>query len=96
MPRIVEHRSALPNSRIVAVHVRKSVNTIPAVFAEVAVEAMGGKVDPGPFRQPLPVEEAYLQALSHAEQAGITVVWIDDPYRLFPPDKRPPVNPQPR
>jgi hypothetical protein len=29
------------------------------------------------------------QALAYAERAGLTVIWIDDPGGLFPPEKRP-------
>ncbi len=38
---------------------------------------------------PLPVADAFLQALAYAEQASVACVWIDDPGRYFPPEKRP-------
>ncbi len=89
MVRIVEHRSALPNGIVFAVHVRRDPSAEPSIFARVAVEVFGQSQSPDAFPERLPVDEAFLQALSYAERAGITVVWIDDPHGLFPPDKRP-------
>jgi hypothetical protein len=89
MPRIVEHRSALPNGPIIALHIRTEAGGDPAVFATVAVEVFGQRVNPDEFPGRLPVSDAYLQALAYAERSGIAVIWIDDPLRLFPPDKRP-------
>lgn len=89
MPRVVEHRAALPNSKVVVVRVRRSVNTIPPVYAEIAVEVMGREIEPKPLPQLLPVPEAYLRALEYAERASITVLFVDDPYRFFPPEARP-------
>jgi hypothetical protein len=87
--RIIEHRSALPNGLIMAVHVRHDPDADPSVFARVAIELFGQSQYPDTFQESLPVEEAFLQALAYAERAGITVVWIDDPGRHFPPNKRP-------
>ncbi len=89
MVRIIEHRSALPNGLILAVHVRHDPDAEPSVFANLAVELFGQPQPPDTFPERLPVEEAFLQALSYAERAGITVIWLDDPGRHFPPDKRP-------
>lgn len=89
MTRIVEHRSALPNGPVVCVHVRRDPDSDHAVFASVALEVFGQSPDPDAFPQRLPVEEAFLHALSYAERAGVAVVWIDDPHSLFPPTKRP-------
>lgn len=89
MVRIAEHRSALPTGPILAVHVRHDGNAEPAVFAHIAVEVFGQRAHPDAFPERMPVEEAFLQALAYAERAGLTVIWIDDPGRLFPPDKRP-------
>jgi hypothetical protein len=47
------------------------------------------RIDPEAFPQPLPVADAFLQALAYAERAGISCVWIDDPGGHFPPEKRP-------
>jgi hypothetical protein len=57
--------------------------------ARLAVELFGRTVHPDAFPESLPVDEAFLQALAYAERAGITIVWIDDPGRHFPPEKRP-------
>ncbi|MEK4031524.1 hypothetical protein WOA01_00185 [Methylocystis sp. IM2] len=89
MVRIVEHRSALPNGPILAVHVRHDANSEPPVFAHVAVEVFGQSAHPDAFPEHMPAEEAFLQALAYAERAAIAVVWIDDPGGHFPPDKRP-------
>jgi hypothetical protein len=90
MPRIVEHRSGLPNGPIVAVHVCRDANVGPPLFATVAVEVFGRNPSPDAFPEQLPVAEAFLdEALAYAERADIPVVWIGDPLRLFPPDKRP-------
>jgi hypothetical protein len=89
MTRIVEHRSALPNGAIVAVHIRRDANATPAVFAQVAVEVFGRSPAPGAFPQRLLLDEGFLEALAFAEREGIAVVWINDPLGLFPPDKRP-------
>ena len=89
MVRIVEHRSALPNGPILAVHVRHDANAEPAVSAHIAVEVFGQTAHPDALPRHMPVEEAFLQALAYAERAGLTVVWIDDPGGFFPPDKRP-------
>ncbi len=89
MVRIIEHRSALPNGLILAMHVRHDPNGDPSVFAELAVELFGQRQSPEAFSERLPVDEAFLQALAYAESAGITILWLDDPGRHFPPDKRP-------
>lgn len=82
MVRIIEHRSALPNGLILAVHVRHDPNADPSVFAKVAVELFGQSQSPETFLERLPVEEGFLQALAYAEHAGITVIWIDDHLKL--------------
>jgi hypothetical protein len=89
MPRIVEHRSALPNGPVVEVHVRHDAGADPAVFATIAVTVYGQNPDPDAFPERLPVTDAFLQALAYAERAGITVVWLDDPGGHFPPENRP-------
>ncbi|WP_363348859.1 hypothetical protein [Methylocystis echinoides] len=89
MVRIVEHRSALPNGPILAVHVRHDADVEPHVFARIAVEVFGQSAHPDAFSERMPVEKAFLQALAYAEHAGLTVLWIDDPGQHFPPDKRP-------
>ncbi|CAJ0854508.1 hypothetical protein AMST5_00747 [freshwater sediment metagenome] len=89
MVRIVEHRSALPNGPILAVHVRHGGNAEPAIFAHLAVEVFGQSAHPAAFPERMPVEEAFLQALAYAKRAGLTVIWIDDPGGFFPPKKRP-------
>jgi hypothetical protein len=89
MIRIIEHRSALPNALILAVHVRHDANADPPVFAHVAVELFGRNQMPDAFPERLAVEEAFIQALAYAERAAITVVWIVDPGGHFPPDTRP-------
>lgn len=89
MVRIIEHRSALPSGLILAMHVRHDPIADPSVFAELAVELFGQSQPPQAFPERLPVEEAFFQALAYAERAGITVVWLDDPGRHFPPEKRP-------
>ncbi len=89
MVRIIEHRSALPNGLILAMHVHHDPDADPSVFAKLAVELFGQPQSPEAFPERMPVEEAFLQALAHAERAGMTVVWIDDPGGHFPPEKRP-------
>jgi hypothetical protein len=89
MTRIVEHRSALPNGPVIEVHVRPCATAEPPIVATVNVSVFGQDPDPTAFPERLPVNDAFLQALAYAERAGITVVWIDDPNGLFPPDKRP-------
>jgi hypothetical protein len=89
MTRIVEHRSALPNGPIVAVHIRRDATATPRVFAQVAVEVFGRSEVPGAFTERLPVDEGFIEALAFAERESIAVVWIDDPLGLFPPEKRP-------
>lgn len=92
MTRIIEHRSALPNGPVVAIRVRQDPGAIPSVFAEVAVEVFGHNPHPDAFPDRLPVEEAFLQALDYAKRAAVTVIWIDDPNGLFPPEKRPTIE----
>jgi hypothetical protein len=87
--RIVEHRSALPNGPIIALHIRRDANAEPSIFARVAIEVFGRSPAPDAFPERLPVADAFLQALSYAERQGIAVMWIDDPLGLFPPQKRP-------
>lgn len=89
MVRIIEHRSALPNGLVLAVHVRHDPGADPSLFAKVAVELFGQSQYPDAFPERLPVKEAFLQALTYAERSFIPVVWIDDPGGYFPPDKRP-------
>jgi hypothetical protein len=89
MIRIVEHRSALPNGPVVCVHVRNDPSASPGLYARVAVEVFGQNPVPDAFPPRLPVEDAFLQAVEYAESAGIAVVWIDDPGRHFPWEKRP-------
>jgi hypothetical protein len=40
-------------------------------------------------RLDIPVADAFLDAVRFAEENGIPFVWVNDPHRLFPPDKRP-------
>ncbi len=40
-------------------------------------------------RLDIPVTDAFLDAVRFAEERGIPFVWVNDPHRLFPPDKRP-------
>lgn len=89
MVRIIEHRSALPNGPIIAVHVRCGANANDPVLAQVAIEVFGRSPSPDTFPDRLPVRDAFLQALAYAERAGIAVIWLDDPLGLFPPEKRP-------
>ncbi len=89
MVRIIEHRSALPNGLILAMHVRYDPNADPCVFAKVAVELFGQSQYPDAFPERQPADEAFQQALAYAERAWIPVLWIDDPGRYFPPEKGP-------
>jgi hypothetical protein len=89
MVRIVEHRSALPNGLILAVHVCHDPSADPSIFAKVAIELFGQSQYPDTFPETLPVEDAFLRALAYAERSWIPVVWIDDPGGFFPPEKRP-------
>jgi hypothetical protein len=57
MVRIIEHRSALPNGPILAVHVRHDGNAEPAVSAHIAVEVFGQAPHPDAFPAHMPVEE---------------------------------------
>ena len=38
-----------------------------------------------------PVDEVFRDAIRYAVEHGIPFVWVNDPQRLFPPDKRPPL-----
>jgi hypothetical protein len=87
MTRIVEHRSALPFGTVVEVHVHRGPVDDAPVLATVNVTKF--KLDLESFVDPLPVADAFLQALAYAERAGIACVWIDDPDGHFPPEKRP-------
>jgi hypothetical protein len=89
MVRIVEHRSALPNGPVVRVQVRDDPSASPSIYASIAVEVFGQNPVPDAFPPRLPVEAAFLQAVEYAERVGIAVVWIDDPGRHFPWEKRP-------
>lgn len=93
MPRIVEHRSALPNGPIVALHVRAEAGGEPSVVGRVALEVFGQPVSGEEFPERLPVAAAFAQALAYAERIGVAIIWIDDPLRLFPPDQRPVIAP---
>jgi hypothetical protein len=89
MTRIVEHRSALPFGTVVEVHVHRGpVGDMPTL-ATINVTKFSSRPDPDSFVDPLPVADAFLQALAYAERAGIACVWIDDPDGHFPPEKRP-------
>lgn len=89
MTRIVEHRSALSFGPAVELHVRcNPVREFP-IYATVEVSSYGAPLEPKPFPEILPVTDAFLQALAHAERVGIACVWIDDPGGHFPPEKRP-------
>jgi hypothetical protein len=89
LPRIIEHRSALPNGPVVEVHVHRDAGADPVVYAMINVTVFGKNPDPEAFPERLPVADAFLAAVTYAERAGITVVWIDDPGGHFPPEKRP-------
>jgi hypothetical protein len=89
LPRIIEHRSALPFGPVVEVRVRHDADAETAVFATVRISVFGASPDPEAFPQPLPAADAFLQALAYAERSGIACVWIDDPGGHFPPEKRP-------
>jgi hypothetical protein len=86
MPRIVEHRSALPNSPVVEMHVPYNPECEFPVHAKVESSLHRAHLEPKPFSEILPVADAFLQALACAERAGTTVVWIDDSGGR--PDKR--------
>jgi hypothetical protein len=89
LPRIIEHRSALPFGPVVEVHVRHDADAEPPVFATVKISVFGASPDPEAFPERLPAADAFLQALAYAERVGIACVWIDDPGGHFPPEKRP-------
>ena len=89
MPRIVEHRSALPNGPVVELHVQYDPECEFPVHARVEISLHCAHLEPKPFPEILPVADAFLQALAYAERAGISVVWIDDPGGYFPPHNRP-------
>ncbi len=89
MTRIVEHRSALPFGTVVEVHVHRGPVADTPMLATVNVTKFSSRPDPDSFIDPLPVADAFLQALAYAERAGIACVWIDDPDGHFPPEKRP-------
>jgi hypothetical protein len=89
MTRIVEHRSALPFGTVVEVHVHRGPVADTPILATVNVTKFSSRPDPDSFVDPLPVADAFLQALAYAERAGIACVWIDDPDGHFPPEKRP-------
>jgi hypothetical protein len=92
MVRIVEHRSALPNGPVVCVHVRQDMTADPSIYARVTVEVFVQSPVPDAFPPRLPVEDAFRQAVTYAECVGIAVIWIDDPGRHFPREKRPEVD----
>lgn len=85
MTRIVEHRSALPFGPVVEVHVRHDAERDSPVYATVLVQTFGQNPDPEAFPPRLPVDDAFVQALGYAEQAGIACVWINDPRGYSPP-----------
>jgi len=89
MTRIVEHRSALPFGTVVEVHVHRGPVADTPMLATVNVTKFSSRPDPDSFVDPLPVADAFLQALAYAERAGIACVWIDDPDGHFAPEKRP-------
>ncbi len=89
MTRVIEHRSALPFWPVVEVHVRHDGDAVPATYAMINVSVFGQNPDPDAFPQALPAADTFLQAIAYAERAGIAAVWIDDPGRYFPPEKRP-------
>jgi hypothetical protein len=89
MTRIVEHRSALPLGTVVEVHVHRGPVADAPVPATVDVTKFNSRLDLESFVDPVPVADAFLQALAYAERAGIACVWIDDPDGHFPPEKRP-------
>lgn len=92
MVRIVEHRSALPNGPVVCVHVRQDMAADPSIYARVSVEVFGQSPVPHAFPPRLPVEDAFRQAVTYAECVGIAVIWVDDPGRHFPREKRPEID----
>jgi uncharacterized cupredoxin-like copper-binding protein len=77
MTRIVEHRSALPFGTVVEVHVHRGPVADMPMLATVNVTMFSSRPDPDSFVDPLPVADAFLQALAYAERAGIACVWID-------------------
>jgi hypothetical protein len=89
LPRIIEHRSALPFGPVVEVHVRHDVDAETPVIATISVVTFGATPDPEAFPQPLVAADALLQALDYVERVGIACVWINDPGGHFPPEKRP-------
>jgi len=89
MTRIVEHRSALPFGTVVEVHVHRGPVADTPMLATVHVTKFSSRLDSDSFVDPLPVADAFLQAIAYAERAGIACVWIDDPDGHFPPEKRP-------
>ncbi|MGP0086981.1 MAG: hypothetical protein ACLP0B_25690 [Steroidobacteraceae bacterium] len=89
MTRIVEHRTALPFGPAMEVHVHYPSEAEFPVHATVEISEYGARLEPRPFPDPLPVADAFLQALAYAERVGIACVWIDDPGGHFPPEKHP-------
>ncbi len=91
--RIIEHRIALPNGPVVAVHVLRKATSEAPILATIEASLFGEPLDPELFpTEPLPAADAFLQALAYAERAGIACVWINDPGGYFPPEKRPRPN----
>ena len=40
-------------------------------------------------RLDVPIAEAFLNAARVADEQGIPFLWVNDPHKLFPPNKRP-------
>ena len=70
-------------------HVHRGPVADTPMLATVTVTKFSSRPDPNSFVDPLPVADAFLQALAYAERAGIACVSIDDPDGHFPPEKRP-------
>ncbi len=92
MVRIIERRELAKAEPCVEIHVYplpqdKSATVARTIFGEPLGYGHRWHMS----RLDIPVAEAFLSAIRQAEEREIPFVWVNDPHRLFPPDKRPPL-----
>ena len=94
MLRIVEHREeASPHEHVVEFRVYPSPEDPQRVLGYVMPYVASPVGDSARmctgFEFGEPVNEAFLIALALCEKHGLKILWVHDPNRLFPPNKRP-------
>ena len=90
MAQVIENRQLAGKERCVELH----VYALPSDHSVVVGKTVYG--EPLTYghhwymgRLDVPIAEAFRHAARLADEQGIPFVWVNDPHKLFPPNKRP-------